>query len=112
VARLSRRQVAALVSNSFLTNGARVTKNLLTFFLGDKSAVTAIEYGLIVPLISVVCIEAMTTAGRSLLAVYNEIGGFLRGVLSLSRSGAVEVGAIAMVLLANAVTMTRFYGHC
>jgi pilus assembly protein Flp/PilA len=50
-------------------------------FLQDESGVTAIEYGLIAALISVVCIAAMTFAGQSLLAVYNNIGNALAGAL-------------------------------
>jgi pilus assembly protein Flp/PilA len=42
-------------------------------FVKDESGVTAIEYGLIAALISVVCIGAMTTAGTNLNAVYNSI---------------------------------------
>jgi len=36
-------------------------KSLLTRFVSDQSGVTAIEYGLIAALISVVCIAAMTS---------------------------------------------------
>jgi pilus assembly protein Flp/PilA len=56
-------------------------KNVITRFLKDESGVTAIEYGLIAALISVVCIGAMTFAGRELLAVYNNIGNALAGAL-------------------------------
>jgi len=54
---------------------------LLSRFVSDESGVTAIEYGLIAALISVVCIAAMTAAGKSLLAVYQNIGGALAGAL-------------------------------
>ncbi len=57
---------------------------MLTFlsrFISDESGVTAIEYGLIAALISVVCIAAMTFAGRQLLAVYNQIGNSIAGAL-------------------------------
>jgi pilus assembly protein Flp/PilA len=47
---------------------------LLSRFVRDESGVTAIEYGLIAALISVVCIAAMTTAGTNLNAVYTAIG--------------------------------------
>jgi pilus assembly protein Flp/PilA len=50
-------------------------------FVKDESGVTAIEYGLIAALISVVCIAAMTFAGQQLLAVYNQIGASLAGAL-------------------------------
>ena len=56
-------------------------KNLVTRFFKEESGVTAIEYGLIAALISVVCIAAMTAAGKSLLAVYTNIGGALAGAL-------------------------------
>jgi pilus assembly protein Flp/PilA len=42
-------------------------KVLLIRFVRDESGVTAIEYGLIAALISVVCIAAMTFAGQQLL---------------------------------------------
>ena len=54
---------------------------LLSRFLRDESGVTAIEYGLIAALISVVCIAAMTFAGQQLLAVYNMIGNAIAGAL-------------------------------
>ena len=53
----------------------------VTRFFKDESGVTAIEYGLIAALISVVCIGAMTFAGQLLLAVYNQIGAALAGAL-------------------------------
>ena len=56
-------------------------KILFVRFLRDETGVTAIEYGLIAALISVVCIAAMTAAGKSLLAVYTSIGGALAGAL-------------------------------
>jgi pilus assembly protein Flp/PilA len=54
---------------------------ILTRFLEDESGVTAIEYGLIAALISVVCIAAMTFAGQQLLLVYNKIGNSLANAL-------------------------------
>jgi pilus assembly protein Flp/PilA len=56
-------------------------KHLVTRFGEDESGVTAIEYGLIAALISVVCIAAMTFAGRQLLLVYNNIGNALANAL-------------------------------
>ena len=56
-------------------------ENVVARFFQDESGVTAIEYGLIAALISVVCIAAMTAAGQSLLAVYQAIGGALAGAL-------------------------------
>jgi len=56
-------------------------QNLVTRFFQDESGVTAIEYGLIAALISVVCITAMTTAGTQLNAVYTSISGHLATAL-------------------------------
>jgi pilus assembly protein Flp/PilA len=44
-------------------------KRVVTRFFQDESGVTAIEYGLIAALISVVCIAAMIFAGQQLLIV-------------------------------------------
>ena len=54
---------------------------ILTRFLEDETGVTAIEYGLIAALISVVCIGAMTVAGQQLLGVYTRIGNALAAAL-------------------------------
>jgi pilus assembly protein Flp/PilA len=56
-------------------------KNVVGRFFKSESGVTAIEYGLIAALISVVCITAMTTAGTQLNAVYTNIGGHLATAL-------------------------------
>jgi pilus assembly protein Flp/PilA len=56
-------------------------KKFVTRFVRDESGVTAIEYGLIAALISVVCIAAMTFAGQQLLLVYNQIGNALANAL-------------------------------
>ena len=50
-------------------------------FLRNQAGATAIEYGLIAALISVVCIAAMTFAGQQLLAVYQNIGNAIAGAL-------------------------------
>jgi pilus assembly protein Flp/PilA len=76
---LSQRRPAASVGNNFLTE--LKMKNLVTRFHEDESGVTAIEYGLIAALISVVCIAAMTFAGQQLLIVYNRIGNSLANAL-------------------------------
>jgi pilus assembly protein Flp/PilA len=47
----------------------------------DDSGVTAIEYGLIGSLISVMCIGATTVASQQLLALLNNIGNALAGAL-------------------------------
>jgi pilus assembly protein Flp/PilA len=61
--------------------GCSEMNELVIRCLRDESGVTAIEYGLIAALISVVCIAAMTFAGQQLLAVYNNIGNALAGAL-------------------------------
>jgi pilus assembly protein Flp/PilA len=48
-------------------------------FLKDESGPSAIEYGLIAALISVVCIVAMQTVGTNLNTVYTTIGTALGG---------------------------------
>ena len=52
-------------------------KNLLTRFLDDEAGVTAIEYGLIAALISVVIIGAAAAVGTQLANVFNGIAGRL-----------------------------------
>ncbi|MFT6656858.1 Flp family type IVb pilin [Maritalea sp.] len=47
--------------------------NLVKKFLSDESGATAIEYGLIAALISVVIIGAATAMGGQLFAVFNSI---------------------------------------
>jgi pilus assembly protein Flp/PilA len=61
--------------------GSLSMQTLLSRFVRDESGVTAIEYGLIAALISVVCIGAMTVAGTQLNAVYTQIGNSLTGAL-------------------------------
>ena len=56
-------------------------KAVIYRFANDQSGATAIEYGLIAALISVVCIAAMTFAGQQLLAVYTRIGNSLAAAL-------------------------------
>jgi pilus assembly protein Flp/PilA len=46
---------------------------LFVRFAGDESGVTAIEYGLIGSVISVVIITAVTTVGTSLQATFTSI---------------------------------------
>ncbi len=52
-------------------------KNIFTRFAADQSGATAIEYGLIAGLISVVIIGALTTLGTKLNAKFTSIGGAL-----------------------------------
>jgi pilus assembly protein Flp/PilA len=52
-------------------------KNLFNRFANDESGATAIEYGLIAGLISVVIITAITTIGTKLSAKFTQISGNL-----------------------------------
>ncbi len=54
-------------------------KNLITRFQNDESGATAIEYGLIASLLSVVIILAVTQTGLSLKDVFNEVTEALGG---------------------------------
>ena len=47
--------------------------NLFSRFVRDESGATAIEYGLIAALISVVIITAITTLGTNLSSVFNTV---------------------------------------
>ena len=51
-------------------------------FLRDDAGATAIEYGLIAALLSVVIITAVTLVGTSLESVFTSIGGSLQGALN------------------------------
>jgi pilus assembly protein Flp/PilA len=51
--------------------------NFFSRFIEDKSAATAIEYGLIASLISVAAIVAFTTVGSCLSAVFGYVAGQL-----------------------------------
>ena len=48
-------------------------RNFMTKLLSDRDGATAIEYGLIAALISVVIITAVTLVGTRLSAVFNSI---------------------------------------
>jgi len=52
---------------------------MLKKFLRDESGATAIEYGLIAALISVVIITAVTTVGGNLQTTFNSVGTALGG---------------------------------
>ncbi len=54
-------------------------KNLITRFQNDESGATAIEYGLIAGLISVVIILTVTAVGTQLTGVFNKIQVALGG---------------------------------
>lgn len=51
--------------------------NLISRFVRDESGATAIEYGLIAALISVVIIAAVTTLGGNLKSVFSFVGSKL-----------------------------------
>jgi pilus assembly protein Flp/PilA len=53
-------------------------KNLFSRFVRDESGATAIEYGLIAALISVVVITALTTVGTNLKADFTSVATALR----------------------------------
>lgn len=53
-------------------------KGLLTSFIHDEAGATAIEYGLIAGLISVVIITAVTTIGTNLSAKFTSISDALK----------------------------------
>ena len=52
-------------------------KTVFSRFVKDESGVTAIEYGLIASLISVVIIAAVTLVGTNLTAKFNAVAGAL-----------------------------------
>jgi pilus assembly protein Flp/PilA len=52
-------------------------QNLISRFVRDESGATAIEYGLIAALISVVIITAITTLGTNLTTTFTTISGKL-----------------------------------
>lgn len=52
--------------------------NLFARFVKDESGATAIEYGLIAALISVVCIGAFTTIGGNLKTTFETVGNSLK----------------------------------
>jgi pilus assembly protein Flp/PilA len=51
----------------------------LSRFVRDESGATAIEYGLIAALVSVVIIVALTSVGNNLKATFNSVNAALRG---------------------------------
>jgi len=57
-------------------------KILVTSFLRDESGTTAIEYGLIAALISVVCIAGMTLVGADLTGIYNAVSAAITPALA------------------------------
>ena len=60
------------------TPHAGAMKKLVTRFLSDESAATAIEYGLIAALIAVVIISAVQLVGTKLKTTFASISGNLK----------------------------------
>ena len=54
-------------------------KNLISRFVRDESGATAIEYGLIAALISVVIIGVLTTIGTNLSSKFGSVATALGG---------------------------------
>lgn len=54
-------------------------KNLFARFVADETGATAIEYGLIAALISVVIIGALTSVGSSLNSKFHSVATSLGG---------------------------------
>jgi pilus assembly protein Flp/PilA len=52
--------------------------NLFSRFVRDESGATAIEYGLIAALVSVVIITGLTLIGTSLNTMFTKVAGDLR----------------------------------
>lgn len=50
-------------------------------FFKDQSGTTAIEYGLIAALISVICIAGMVLVGNGLTGVYNSVSAAITPAL-------------------------------
>ena len=53
-------------------------QNLISRFVRDESGATAIEYGLIAALISVVIITVLTSVGNNLSAKFNAVATALQ----------------------------------
>ncbi len=55
-------------------------KSLISRFAKDESGATAIEYGLIAGLLSVVIVAAVTATGTSVTGIFTNISGKLDAV--------------------------------
>jgi len=58
-----------------------LTSKAFRFVINNDTGATAIEYGLLAGLISVVIIAGVTLVGTNLLALFNSIGATLGSVL-------------------------------
>ncbi len=56
-------------------------QNVFARFANDESGATAIEYGLIAGLLSVIIITTLTTMGSDLKAIYESIEAGLAGAI-------------------------------
>ncbi len=56
-------------------------QNVFARFVNDESGATAIEYGLIAGLLSVIIITTLTTMGSDLKAIYESIEAGLAGAI-------------------------------
>ncbi|WP_128291947.1 Flp family type IVb pilin [Afifella aestuarii] len=54
-------------------------KKLVNRFVKDESGATAIEYGLIAALVSVVIIAVLTTLGTNLTSTFSSVASGLKG---------------------------------
>ena len=54
--------------------------NLLRRFIGDRSGSNALEYGLIVALVSLAVVAGAAVAGTDLAALFNAIGAKLSSI--------------------------------
>ena len=68
-------------------------KNLVKRFAKDESGATAIEYGLIAALISVVIIAVLTSIGEELNAKFTDVETGLKSILLEPEDGPVELPA-------------------
>jgi pilus assembly protein Flp/PilA len=67
---------------TFVTTGHLPMKDFFVRFIRDEAGTTAIEYGLIGALISVVCIVGMTLVGGQLTAVYTAVSAAITPALA------------------------------
>jgi pilus assembly protein Flp/PilA len=59
------------------SDGAKIMKSLFVRFAQNESGATAIEYGLIAALISVVCITVLTSVGTKLNSKFTSVSNAL-----------------------------------
>jgi len=65
-------------------------KSLINRFVKDESGATAIEYGLIAGLLSIVIIGALTLTGGSLTDVFTSISTQLDNAIATGDAGGTE----------------------